>query len=83
MVPEVIFDENVVSGRFPAFCHTLGEVCRGLFLISFDRNSSKAKPDRDLRRLKEDENFLDSLCWVFQSSSGQNQDENDTNSHVI
>ena len=27
MVPEVIFDENVVSGRFPAFCHTLGEVC--------------------------------------------------------
>ena len=28
MVPEVIFDENVVSGRFPAFCHTLGEVCR-------------------------------------------------------
>ena len=32
MVPEVIFDENVVSGRFPAFCHTLGEVCTDILM---------------------------------------------------
>ena len=37
MVPEVIFDENVVSGRFPAFCHTLGEVC-SVISFSFLKN---------------------------------------------
>ena len=50
-------------------------------MFFFYRNSHSDKPDRDLRRLKEDENFLDSLCCVFQTSTiGQNQNEDDIHS---
>ena len=54
-------------------------VVQSLFFLF--RNLQSEKPDRDLRRLQEDEIFLDSLYHVFKPTILQHQEQEDNQSN--